>query len=42
MTEKEFWRCTFRKLILLWNDYRKFNGFEEEKQEKKVYVNDIF
>jgi hypothetical protein len=42
MTEKEFWNCTFRKLMLLWDDYRKLNGFEDAKEEKKVYVNDIF
>jgi hypothetical protein len=40
MTEKEFWSCTLRKLILLWDDYRVFQGYE--KPEKKVYVDDIF
>lgn len=40
MTEKEFWRTTLRKLMLLWHDYRIFNGYEEEN--KKVYANEIF
>lgn len=40
MTEKEFWKSTLRKLMLLWHDYRVFNGMEEE--EKQVYINEIF
>lgn len=40
MTEKEFWRCTLRKLMILWADYRIFNGYDEE--EKKININEIF
>lgn len=40
MTEKEFWKTTLRKLMLLWNDYRVFKGLE--KEEKQVYMNEIF
>ena len=45
MTEPEFWKCTFRKLMGLWDDYREFKGLDEgekPKPKKKVYVNDIF
>lgn len=41
MTEKEFWHCTLRKLTLLWDDYKVFKGYEEEK-EPVMYINDIF
>jgi hypothetical protein len=40
MTEREFWKTTLRKLMILWKDYKVFNGMEEE--EKKVYINSIF
>jgi len=42
MTEKEFWNCTLKKFMLLWDDYKILNGIEEPKGKKKVYVNDIF
>jgi hypothetical protein len=41
MTEEQFWKCTLRKLMLLWHDYRVFNGLEKE-EEKEVYINEIF
>jgi len=41
MTEKEFWKTTLKKLMLLWHDYRIFKGMEDE-EEKQVYMNDIF
>lgn len=41
MSEKEFWKTTLRKLMLLWTDYKILNGYEKE-EEKEVYINEIF
>ncbi|MED0676988.1 hypothetical protein ABEV55_12210 [Aneurinibacillus thermoaerophilus] len=36
MDEREFWRCTPRKLLALWGIYRRVHGLE--KQEEKVQM----
>ncbi|EJP6471356.1 hypothetical protein NHI66_000604 [Clostridium botulinum] len=42
-SEKEFWRCTPRKLLLVWDEHCKFNGWKENEKEKEedVYIDQV-
>lgn len=33
MTENEFWRCTPRKVMALWDIHGQFNNFEVKDEE---------
>jgi hypothetical protein len=39
-TEYEFWRITPRKLLLIWDEHCKFNGWKKE-EEKDVYIDEL-
>ncbi|MGW8823362.1 hypothetical protein ACWGNU_14675 [Paenibacillus lautus] len=34
MSEGDFWRCTPVKLLLLWEEYRRFNGLDKSAEEQ--------
>jgi hypothetical protein len=42
MSEREFWRCSPRKLIALFEVHKRVNGVKEEDKEQKVYIDQIF
>jgi hypothetical protein len=33
---------TLKKLLILWHEYRKFNGLDDTKEESKVTIDKIF
>jgi len=43
MSEKEFWRCTLKKLYALWNVHKQVNGLEvrENKKDDRAYIDQI-
>ncbi len=46
MTEKQFWKSTPRKILLVWDEHARFSGFgakngKKKKEEKEVYIDEI-
>jgi hypothetical protein len=45
MSEKEFWRCTPRKLFALWNVHKKVNGLDtkttKKEENKEVFIDQL-
>jgi hypothetical protein len=41
MSEDEFWRCTPRKLMVLYDVHKQVKGIETQEEEKEVFADQI-
>ncbi|WDU84206.1 hypothetical protein [Caloramator sp. Dgby_cultured_2] len=41
MSEEEFWRCTLRKLIALFEVHKQVQGIETKEEEQEVFADQI-